>query len=384
LIKIEIKKMSTAKKTNTSIFLNGGIFSSSGSGVHLAVREEILSMLPFLPIEQTAVLYQDSAFWENISQKMQMAKWKMPKWTSTAIMRIFWQQSILPFILKKYHAERLFSPAYTTPLGTSVPTLLHVHDVIALDYPEFCAKKNVLHMQLLLARSIRQAEKCIASSHYVADRMCANLNLSYRKIEVVPLGVDFSFFAKVSPVKQSYSPKKYFLFVGNIEPKKNITRLLDAYAECAEKTKTKLIIVGRAGWKVQHLTEKIQHWKGPGEVQWLGRVEKSSLPGLYQQALALVMPSQCEGFGLPILEAMAAGCPVIHSDCAALLETAAGNGCPFELAKRGMLAKKMTEVASSANYRRELKEAGKIHAKKCSWKKWGKTAADLLLHDLGV
>jgi glycosyltransferase involved in cell wall biosynthesis len=259
--------------------------------------------------------------------------------------------------------------------------MLVVHDLIALEHPEFCSLGNRLQMQWLLARSARHASLCLCPSDYVANKLRQLLDIPASRLAVAPWGVDYQVFAtSLPPPKLATLPpgQPYFLFVGNLEPKKNLTALLQAYSTVADSTGAALVLAGRYGWRCAALARSLRHWSGPGKVIWLGRVSQPQLIALYQHALALVLPSWTEGFGLPVLEAMAAGTPVLHSDHPALRETAGGAGRDFPPDAPDRLADLMRQLAASSTLREEMRVQGRERAKLCPWGKWGQQAAQLV------
>ena len=280
--------------------------------------------------------------------------------------RILWQQCMLPFM--EYDA--LYAMAYTAPLLCRQPYLLNVHHVIALTHPELCSCRNLLQMRALLPSSIRRASLVIVSTGYVATQV--KRLFPKVKVEVAPLGVDYDEFAKCDA--DALVPGPYFLFVGNIEPKKGLMTLLSAFLQ--KDWDAKLVLAGRIGWKCGELLAIIRRF--PERIIWLGRVSDAQLPALYRNALAWIMPSVVEGFGLPVLEAMAAGTPVIHSNIPALMETAGGAGLGFELGNASALAAAMKKIQDSAALRHELVEAGRMRAMQLSWRRRAQVTATLL------
>lgn len=301
-----------------------------------------------------------------------------PDLTRAVPARIAWQQLALPRLLRQQHADALYAFAYTAPLRCPVPYILNVHDLIALEHPELCSVRNRWHQRCLLPHSIRHAAIALCSTTHGADLARRLLGIPPERLAVAPLGVDYDAFATPAPAPNLPSTRPYFLFVSNIEPKKDLDTLLDAYAVCADTTQTDLVIVGRAAWKSSRTIRRLQTWHGPGHVHWLHYVPQNDLAGLYQHALATVVPSLVEGFGLPILEAMAAGSPVIHSDHPAVLEAAGNAGLPFPVHDATALAAAMTRLSQSPALRQELASAGQCHARDLPWSRWGKTAAELV------
>ncbi len=303
-----------------------------------------------------------------------------PAWARNTLGRILWQQTVLPRITRKLDATALLSLAYTCPLRSKCPVILHVHDIIALDYPELCSSLNVLHMRMLLPSSIHRADIIVASTHYVAERLAARFPEVTAKTHIVNLGVDYDFFAASVPRLATLPDAPYFLFVGNLEPKKGLTTLLDAFGLIADKCNANLVLAGRVAWKSATITRQIAILKRrfPERIIVLGRVPAEQLPVLYQHATAFVFPSIEEGFGLPVLEAMAAGVPVIHSSHPAILEATGGNGLSFDKGNAAALADIMLHLLEKPEAARQLVLQGKHHAQAHPWSRWAEKVVDLL------
>ena len=353
------------------VAIDASVYREPASGVHLAVRHAVTAEIACLSGKTGVEVYSGLNFPGAVTLPV-------PAWASPPAGRVFWQQFCLPRLLRKSGVEALHAQAYTLPLRCHLPTLLNVHDIIALEAPELCALANVWQMRLLLPASIRRATKCLVPTRHVADRLIAVLGVPAAKIEVAPWGVDYEYFCRPAEAPRTV-PKRYFFFVGNIEPKKNLPLLLEAYSRAAQRSGCALVIAGRAAWKSGPVVQALRSWHGPGEVLWLGRVEDRELPGLYQGAQALVMPSLHEGFGLPVLEAMAAGCPVLHSRQPALLEVAGGASRSFPADDAEALQRLLEQIATDEALREELRSAGQERARALPWRRWGRQAAELLL-----
>ena len=345
------------------IFIDATVATPPYAGVQLAAMQEARALSKLLP---DAVVFGTAPGFTP-----------QPCWAQNKLGRIFWQQVALPRRLHRAQAEAMFALAYTSPLHCPCPVILHVHDLIALEYPEMCSSLNAFHMRMLLPRSICHAEAIIASTQYVAERIGAHFPKAESKVHVINLGVDFECFSDPQPRLAKLPTSPYFLFVGNLEPKKGLSVLLDAFEAIASSCEANLIIVGRIAWKSASITRRIAELKHrlPGRVITLGYLPASELPSLYQHAAAFVFPSFEEGFGLPILEAMAAATPVIHSSHPALLEASGGNGLPFETGNSHALAEIMLHCLNTSDG--SLLAQAMLHAKAHSWSRWAEEAIAL-------
>lgn len=292
--------------------------------------------------------------------------------------RVLWQQAQLPRLLREREAGALLAMAYTAPLRCPVPYALQVHDTIALRKPQLCSRLNAWHMRTLMPRSIRNATRLIVSSPTVRQELLRLFDLPSDRVEVIPMGVDPLFLEPVEADSEAKA-SPYLLFVGTIEPKKGLETLLDAYAQSAERLGWRLLVAGRTGWKQAHLARRLEHWSEAGTVKRLGYVPRYRLPALMAGAKALVIPSSEEGFGLPVLEAMAMGTPVVHSDHPVLRETAGDHGLSFPINDVAALADCLVQVAESKTRREEMAAAGQAWARSHTWDRWAEAAMALLL-----
>jgi len=365
------------------IALDATVIREPMTGVQLAVRHQTLAMLTALQAHPDiqAELYcsheptcNDAARLlnaGNVHQLRQLCR--------CVAARIAWQQLCLPRQLRRHAVDVVHSLAYTAPWRLPCASVVNIHDLIALDHPQLCSPLNVAHMRLLLRASMRQAAAAIVSSRHTAERVMAHAALPAAQIHVLPLGVDYDAFSQPRPeiipeVLPLLPPRPYILFVGNLEPKKGIDILLDAYARVAAKLQWHLLLVGRFAWRSSDLARRLQAYQGPGRIHCLGYQPQAYLPELYRRAQVFVFPSRVEGFGLPILEAMAAGVPVIHSDHPVLNETAAGAGIAFARDNPSALAAALSRLHASPELQQQCVHNGQRHAACRSWQAWAESA----------
>jgi glycosyltransferase involved in cell wall biosynthesis len=249
--------------------------------------------------------------------------------------RILYEHFRLPGYFRKNNFDLYHATGYILPWFANIPSVLTVHDLIALDYPQYCKTANALYFGLSLPRSIKKADKIIAVSYTVKQDIIRRFDIPEEKIAVVYHGVDPSFRKITSPVtlnrvRTKYDiPDRYILFVGNLEPKKNLHRLIDAFLLLKTKKTIphKLLIVGQDGWKSKDIFRKIKTSGFASDIVFTGYVAREDLPAIYSMSSLFAFPSLYEGFGLPVLEAMACAVPVLISDKGALPEIA-GNIFP--------------------------------------------------------
>lgn len=284
-----------------------------------------------------------------------------------------WEQYFLP--TRMHRDSILWSPANTGPLVVRRQALT-VHDLSPLEHPEWFRGSFAVWYRLFLPILVKRVEKVFTPSEYVKQKVMKRFSIT--NVIVTPNGVDHSLFHPNAKQSRFDLPQNYVLFVGTLEPRKNLEGLVQAWNEIkTEFHEMWLMIVGIHGnvFKTIHLSHEVER------VRFLGYVDDETLAGLYANATVFVLPSQEEGFGLPAVEAMASGTPVIISDGGALPEVVSDAGMRFCLADQHGLKHALTECLSNTRLRAELKEKGLARAKKFSWQ----ATADIVwksLHEL--
>lgn len=236
--------------------------------------------------------------------------------------------------LFRLHTRRLRGWLLHTPnyvlMPFDGPMLTTVHDLSWLSYPEAHPIERVRFLDRHLPRSLERANVVLTDSEFIAAEIASRFALPRAKIRVVPLGVDASYRPRgreeLAPTlaRHGLHAGKYLLVVATLEPRKNLARLVRAYAAlpAALQSRHPLVIVGARGWLSSELEHAIAPLESAGKARRLGYVDERELPLIYAGAHAFAFPSLYEGFGLPVLEAMASGVPVLTSNVSSLPEIA--------------------------------------------------------------
>lgn len=280
--------------------------------------------------------------------------------------RILWEQCALPRLLRRDRARVLHAPAYVAPLATRCPVVLTVHDLHVFTHPQYCSLANRLHYRLLLPASLRRAAAITVYSEHVRRALLSRFPAAAAKTRVIPPGVPARFLQPVTDAQREavrtrlHLPQKFLLFVGDLSPRKNLLGLQAAFDLLrTEDHALQLVIAGApVGSPCPQLASD--------RIHWLGYVPEDDLPALYGAAEALVFPSFDEGFGLPALEAMASGCPVVCAPGGAA-EVCGDAALVCNPASPTSIAEATRALLSNPILRRARIEAGRRRAAEFRW-----------------
>lgn len=295
--------------------------------------------------------------------------------------RLLWTQFRLPQIYRQQRSPLLFSPIPEAPLGMGCRFVTVVHDLIPLRFPNW--KSPLTHyFRYWVPLVLQQAEHIICNSESTARDVCQHYGISASKVTAIPLGYDANHFRPVS-LNSEAAHLPYFLYVGRHDPYKNLHRLIDAFAAIAPHTDASLYIGGSADPRfTPDLATHAQEKGVANRVKFLDYVCYADLPMLYSNAIALVFPSLWEGFGFPVLEAMACGTPVIASNQSSLPEVAGEAAILIDPNRVEPMADAMRQVVEDSQLRSQLRQRGLAQAQTFSWQKAGRATGELLLHYL--
>ena len=220
---------------------------------------------------------------------------------------------------------------YFVPRSVNGKKVTIIHDMVIYDHPETVRFRTMLYLKLGLSKSVKRADLIITDSYFSKERILKHLKVKEEKIRVIHPCIDYEVFnkknahkgEKVQQIRKKYSLKeKYMLYLGTLEPRKNIKRLILAYSHLVEKNAVtpELVIAGGKGWKYQDVYKTIREKNLESRVKILGYVEEKDAPVIMGNAMFFVFPSMYEGFGMPPVEALACGTPVMAGNAASLPE----------------------------------------------------------------
>lgn len=322
----------------------------------------------------------------------------IPKAVSNLPFRIFAEHVMVPLVALKHNIQILFYPTDFLPLFIPCSSVMTIQNLIYFHFNELFplanihgrkriyAKLQFRYYKLMMAYSARKADKIIAVSNNVKSEIKNLLNVDYQRVSVVHHGVNSMFKPVTEPknlkaVSLEYNlPEQYILSVSGLSPYKNFERLIEAMAILKERglLTHKLIIVGddRVGYKL-HLRQIAEELDVINQIDFLGIVPHCKLPAIYSGARLFILLSSCESFGLPILEAMACGCPVICSNRSSLPEIAGGAALLVESDDVSQIANTIASVISNPALGYQLSLKGLQRVKDFSWENTARKTLDV-------
>lgn len=284
--------------------------------------------------------------------------------------------------LKNYKLDVFFSPTHYLPLYTSSPSVISIFDVSYLYFPNLFKKKDLYQLKLWGGYSIKKAQKIITISNSSKNDIIKMYKVNPDKVTVIYPGIkiqnsEFT-IQNMEELKKKFGiDSKYILFVGTLQPRKNIIKLIEAFAKLKEKD-FNLVIVGKKGWHFEEILNAPKKYNVEDRVKFLDSVSDEDLPGFYKNALCFCLPSLYEGFGLPILEAMQYGCPVATSNVSSLPEAGGDAVVYFDPENVEDITKALHSLVNDEELRNKLVKKGYEQIKKFSWEKTARETLKVL------
>ncbi|MCK6628756.1 MAG: glycosyltransferase family 4 protein [Anaerolineae bacterium] len=287
-----------------------------------------------------------------------------------------WTHLRLAAELQRHPPDALFVPAHVLPLHCPIPAVVTVHDLGYRHYPEAHRPFDRWYLDWTTRRHTRIAHHLIADSQATKDDLIRFYSADPARISVVYLGRDESLTPVNDPqivaaVKARYNIEGiYFLYLGTLQPRKNLVRLVEAFQQALaalSDESLKLVIAGQQGWLYAEIFERVQQLGLENCVIFPGFIAAADKPALLSGALAYVFPSLYEGFGLPVLEAMACGTPVLTSNISSLPEVAGEAAVLVDPHQTAQIAAGLVQLAQDAGLRRHLVNEGFRQIQQFSW-----------------
>ncbi len=304
------------------------------------------------------------------------------RWTT-----ILWQRLRLPIPIELFSGrlDVFWSPDFVLPPQLGGRRIITVHDVAFLIHPEYTVPSLRQYLQRALVRAVKRADLVLAGSLCTRQDVIDFLPVEPERVTLLYSGVHPSFRpledpAALETVRARYNlPERFLLTVGTIEPRKNLPRLIEALAGLAEEERLPLVVVGQPGWLYESTFAAVERLGLGSQVVFPGFIPDEDMPALYNLARALAYPSIYEGFGVPPLEAMACGTPVLTSNVSALPEVGGQAALYVEPADVEAIREGLRRILWDENLRARLRPAGRERARLFTWD----NAAERLLELVG-
>ncbi len=288
---------------------------------------------------------------------------------------LIWFEMTVPGIVKKFKIDAFFSPDHYLSLRTKVPTLLAVHDINFMHHPENLPLITSFYYRIFFPKFLQKAKRVIAVSEFTKNDVAQYFSYPKEKIDIVYNAPNMEPGAlstqEIEATKKRYTGgKPYFFYIGSLHKRKNIGRMMLAFDSFLKQSHDDvyLIIGGKAMWGDKDMEKDYQKIEYKEKIIFTGRLEGTEAKQLMGSSLALVFVSLFEGFGVPVIEAMSCGVPVITSNCSSMPEVAGDSAILADPLSVEEIKNAMIKVHSDELFRKELIEKGKNRVKEFSWK----------------
>lgn len=357
------------------IALNAHLLTAQAGYRSAGINGYIANLLRALPDADPSLRYTVFAGPQATVASGPRVRVRRSAWNTThPLARIVWEQLAQPLALARAQPDLAHQLAFVAPVLSRAPFVVTVYDLSFVRYPERLTAARHWYLRLLTRRSCQRARRVIAISRSTAADLTALFGVPAERIDIAVPGVGEAFRPLPRDEVEAFRakqglPARFFLFLGTLEPRKNLPLLLRAYAALppSDRKAVHLVLAGGRGWMTDEIERTLAQHDLAATVHLPGYVPADDLPLWYNAAEALVYPSVYEGFGLPVVEAMACGTPVLVADSSSLPEAAGNVGRCIPPHDEAAWTDALAQTLNDNAWRSDAGERGREHAKQFTW-----------------
>ena len=369
-----------------NIGINAHLLSSQHgyrrAGIHQYIAQVLRHLPPAEDLRYTVFTGDAPDLLAELPVRVVESAWR----TDKPLARIVWEQAAWPWAIRREKIDLVHSMAFVTPFLSRNTAVVTVYDLSFMIYPEAFPPAQRLYLQTQTRRSVRSARHVLTISESGRQDVHRYFDVPLEQISVVYPGVEARFQplppAQVAAFRAAKGlPESFLLHVGTLQPRKNIPVLLEALAQI-NRPELHLVLVGGKGWLYDEIFARVQALGLEKQVRFVGYVPDDELPLWYNTAVLLTFPSVYEGFGLPIVQSLACGTPVIAADASAMPEAVGDAGWLFPPQDASALAERIIEACDDSNQLAQKRARGLAQGQRFSWHTAGLQTADIYRHAL--
>jgi glycosyltransferase involved in cell wall biosynthesis len=292
--------------------------------------------------------------------------------TGTTAGKLWWDHLAVGQVCQQHGVDALYAPAHARPAYAPCPTVVAIYDMMYHLFPHSWAWSDQMYFRAAVSTLSTRASCISTTSEHTRRDIHTILGIPPERVEVIYPGVPHGFSrlpaTESATIRTTYHlSQPFMLYVGGFHPRKNMTGMLDAFEHAAPAVPHDLVIIGPPAWKNEQILQRIERSPVAARIHFTGFVPREDLPRFYNQADLFVFPSLYEGFGFPVLEALACGCPTITTRTSSIPEVAGDAAILVEPGDTRQLADAIRRLANDASLRAQMRQQALEQAQRFRW-----------------